>query len=62
MLLWQSDVPFQYQCHQQYGRLQRKYNKRTTMGMCDYVLKDVILIPTDKASRYDLQDGKWQKV
>ena len=30
--------------------------------MCDYVLKDVILIPTDKASRYDLQDGKWQKV
>lgn len=46
----------------QYGRLQRKYCKRTTMGMCDYVLKDVILIPTDKASRYDLQDGKWQKV
>lgn len=50
MLLWQSDVPFQYQCHQQYGRLQGKYCKRTTMGMCDYVLKDVILIPTDKAS------------
>ena len=45
----------------QYGRPQRKYCKRTTMGMCDYVLKDVILIPTDKASRYHLQDGKWQK-
>ena len=46
----------------QYGRPQRKYCKRTTMGMCDYVLKDVILIPTDKASRYDLLDGKWHKV
>ena len=46
----------------QYGRPQRKYCKRTTMGMCDYVLKDVILIPTDKASRYDLQDRKWHKV
>ena len=46
----------------QYGRPKRKYCKRTTMGMCDYVLKDVILIPTDKASRYDLQDRKWHKV
>ena len=46
----------------QYGRPQRKYCKRTTMGMDDYIQKDVILIPTDKASRYDLLDGKWHKV
>ena len=45
----------------QYGRPQKKYCKRTTMGMDDYVLKDVILVPTDKATRYDLLDGKWHK-
>ena len=45
-----------------YGISQKKYCKRTTMGMDDYVLKDVVLVPTDKASRYDLINGKWQKV
>lgn len=45
----------------QYGRPQKKYCKRTTMGMDDYVLKDVILVPTDKANRFDLVDGIWQK-
>lgn len=44
-----------------YGIKQLKYCKRTTMGMNDYVLKDVILVPTDKATRYDLLDGKWYK-
>jgi len=28
-----------------------------TMGMNDYILKDVLLVPTDKASRYDLING-----
>ena len=46
----------------QYGSPQQKYCKRTTMGMDDYILKDVVLVPTDKASRYDMVDGKWQKV
>ena len=45
----------------QYGIPQKKYCKRTTMGMNDYILKDVILVPTDKAYRYDLVDGKWIK-
>lgn len=45
----------------QYGIPKKKYCKRTTMGMNDYILKKVILVPTDKASRYDLIDGKWQK-
>jgi len=45
----------------QYGSPQRKYCKRTTMGKDDYILKDVILVPTDRASRYDLTDGKWIK-
>ena len=31
------------------------------MGMDDYVLKDVVLVPTDKATRYDLTEGKWIK-
>ena len=44
-----------------YGRNESRYCKRTTMGMNDYVLKDVILVPTDKATRYDLVDGKWLK-
>lgn len=30
--------------------------------MNDYILKDVLLVPTDKASRYDFVDGKWQKI
>ena len=46
----------------QYGIPQRKYCKRTTMGMDDYVLKDVILVPTDKATRFDLLNGKWHKI
>ena len=32
------------------------------MGMDDYILKDVVLVPTDKATRYDQTDGKWHKV
>ncbi len=46
---------------QKYGIPKRKYCKRTTMGMNDYVLKDVVLVPTDKASRYDFVNGKWVK-
>ena len=45
----------------QYGIPQKKYCKRTTMGMNDYILKDVLLVPTDKACRYDLVNGQWQK-
>ena len=45
----------------QYGSPQMKHCKRTTMGMNDYILKDVILVPTDKAYRYDLVDGQWLK-
>ena len=45
----------------QYGSPQRKYCKRTTMGQDDYVLKDVVLVPTARATRYDLTDGKWRK-
>ena len=45
----------------QYGSPQRKYCKRTTMGMDDYILKDVVLVPTDRATRYVLTDGKWIK-
>ena len=33
-----------------------------TMGMNDYILKDVLLVPTDKATRYDLINGKWHKM
>lgn len=44
-----------------YGIRQQKYCKRTTMGMDDYILKDVVLVPTDKATRYVLLDGKWKK-
>jgi len=29
------------------------------MGMDDYVLKDVILVPTDKATKYIIDNGKW---
>lgn len=43
----------------QYGKRENRYCKRTTMGQDDYILKDVVLVPTDKASRYDLVDGKW---
>ena len=32
------------------------------MGMDDYVLKDVILVPTDKATRFDFLNGKWHKI
>ena len=32
------------------------------MGMDDYVLKDVILVPTDKATMFDLLNGKWHKI
>ena len=46
----------------QYGIPQRKYCKRTTMGMDDYILKDVILVSTDKAARFDFLDGRWQGI
>ena len=46
----------------QYGSPQQKYCKRTTMGMDDYVLKDVILVPTDKATKYIIDNGKWVQV
>ena len=45
----------------QYGSPQKKYCKRTTMWMDDYILKDVLLVPPDKASRYELINGKWLK-
>ena len=45
----------------QYGSPQRKYCKRTTMGMDDYILKDVLLVPTDRATRFYMKDGKWIK-
>ena len=44
-----------------YGIRQQKYCKRTTMGMDDYVLKDVILVPTERSCRFDYIDGKWVK-
>jgi hypothetical protein len=31
------------------------------MGMDDYVLKDVILVPTERSCRFDYIDGKWVK-
>ena len=52
---------FNIKAIKQYGSPQQKYCKRTTMGQDDYVLKDVVLVPTDKATRYDLTDGKWIK-
>ena len=45
----------------QYGIPQKKYCKRTTMGIDDYILKDVLLVPTDRATRFVLVDGKWHK-
>lgn len=45
----------------QYGSPQRKYCKRTTMGMDDYILKDVLLVPTDRATRFYMKDGQWHK-
>ena len=31
------------------------------MGMDDYILKDVLLVPTDRATRFYMKDGKWVK-
>lgn len=45
----------------QYGKREFRYCKRTNMGMDDYILEGVVLVPTAKASRYDLLDGKWIK-
>ena len=46
----------------QYGIPQKKYCKRTTMGMNDYILKDVLLVPTNKATKYLIDNGKWVQV
>lgn len=46
----------------QFGVPEKKWCKVTTVFDRGYKLKDVLLVPTDKATRYDYIDGIWQKV
>ena len=52
---------FQTSTIKKYGTRQWKWCKRTTAEDNGYCRKDVILVPTDKAIRFDLINGKWEK-
>lgn len=53
---------FQMGIIKKYGTNTQKYCKCTTVEDNGYRWKKVVLVPTDKAIRYDLLDGKWHKV
>ena len=53
---------YQMKAIKDYGTTTQKYCKCTTVEDNGYRWKDVVLVPTDKAIRYDLLDGKWHKV
>lgn len=36
--------------------------KNSTVAFTKYVPKEVLYVPTDKATRYDFVNGKWQKI
>lgn len=46
----------------QYGKRCVMNCKGSTMAFRGYVPKDVVLVPTDKATRFDYIDGQWKKV
>lgn len=46
---------------QQYGQKKTMWLKGTTVEDSGYRWKDVRLVPTDQASRYDLKEGRWVK-
>ncbi len=53
---------FQMETIKSYGTVTQKYCKCTTVEDNGYRWKKVVLVPTDKAIRYDLLDGKWHRV
>ena len=44
-----------------YGRRDTPNCKNSTVAFTKYIPKEVLYVPTDKASRYDLVNGKWHK-
>lgn len=44
-----------------YGAITQKWCKRHTVLNDGYRQKDVILVPTEKATKFEQIDGKWQK-
>ena len=45
----------------QYGRRDITNCKNSTMAFTGYIPKEVLYVPTDKATRFDLIDGQWHK-
>ena len=52
---------YQISVIKKYGIRDTRKCKDSTVAFSGYVLKDVLYVPNDKASRYDLVNGKWQK-
>ena len=46
----------------QYGKRCIMNCKGSTMAFRGYVPKDVVLVPTDKATKYIIDNGKWVSV
>ena len=44
-----------------YGTTTQKYCKRHSVLNDGYRLKDVVLVPTNRATKFEQIDGKWQK-
>ena len=44
-----------------YGIRQQKWCKRSTVLNNGYILKDVLLVPTNRATKFEQINGKWQK-
>lgn len=53
---------YQISAIQKYGKGDTRWCKDSTVAFTGYVLKDVLLVPNDKATIYNLLDGKWHRV